>query len=144
MTMDYAGDLSPEEAMTMLASDKNAILVDVRTRPEWQFVGIPDLSALDKEPVLLEWQSYPSMSLNQNFVASLMSDLNERGLPPDAPVLFLCRSGARSSAAASAIAAHGRSRCYNIAGGFEGSHDASRHRGHTEGWKARGLPWAQN
>jgi rhodanese-related sulfurtransferase len=59
-------------------------------------------------------------------------------------MLFLCRSGARSRAAAMALTAAGYTSCYNIAEGFEGNPDAERHRGTTGGWKAAGLPWAQD
>jgi len=64
-------------------------------------------------------------------------------LPRDAAILFLCRSGARSRAAAIAMTELGFARCYNIAGGFEGDLDGERHRG-VGGWKAAGLPWRQN
>lgn len=144
MTMDYAGDVSPGEAMAMLTEDRNAVLVDVRTRPEWQFVGLPDLSSIGKEAVLLEWQSYPAMGLNPNFVEALDAELSKRNAPADTPVLFLCRSGARSRAAAAALATGGRYRCYNVAGGFEGNPDEERHRGRLDGWKAQNLPWAQS
>ena len=46
--MTYAGDLSPREAWEMLEATGDAILVDVRTLPEWQFVGLPDLAALGR------------------------------------------------------------------------------------------------
>jgi rhodanese-related sulfurtransferase len=55
----------------------------------------------------------------------------------------LCRSGARSRAAAEAMTALGYQRCYNVADGFEGPHDGERHRGQLAGWKASGLPWTQ-
>jgi len=58
-------------------------------------------------------------------------------------LLFLCRSGVRSRAAAIAMTAAGYSRAYNIAQGFEGDPDAERHRGNKNGWKASGLPWKQ-
>ena len=40
---DYAGDISPRQAWEMLQSDPKAVLVDVRTPPEWAYVGQPDL-----------------------------------------------------------------------------------------------------
>jgi rhodanese-related sulfurtransferase len=141
---DYGGDISPAEALELLKQNPEATLVDVRTQPEWSFVGVPDLSALGKEPVFLEWQSYPSMQVNEAFPDVLEAELQRRQVSPDAPVIFLCRSGARSRAAAIALTSHGRSRCLNIAGGFEGGPDPSRHRGMVEGWKATGLPWAQS
>ena len=139
----YAGDVSPEEAMDLLKQNKDAVLVDVRTRPEWTFVGVPDLSEIGKEPVFLEWQSYPTMAPNPEFVAALTRELDGRGVSKDAPVLFLCRSGARSRAAAMALTAHGHTQCLNVAGGFEGGPDPNGHRGSIEGWKAVELPWAQ-
>lgn len=135
----YAGDLSAREAWELLEREKDAILVDVRTRPEWQFVGVPDLERLGKQVAFVSWQNYPGMERNAEFVAQVQAV----GARQDAPVLFICRSGGRSRAAAIAVTAAGLSRCYNVAGGFEGSPDAARHRGTVDGWKASGLPWAQ-
>lgn len=136
----YAGDVSPEEAWQALREDANAVLIDVRTRAEWNFVGLPDLSATGKQPLLVEWQSYPTMNQNENFV----QDIESAGLSAGAPAYFICRSGARSRAAAIAATAAGLGPAYNVAGGFEGDHDGDRHRGGTNGWKAAGLPWMQN
>jgi rhodanese-related sulfurtransferase len=58
-------------------------------------------------------------------------------------VLFLCRSGARSRAAAVALTGLGFAKAFNVAGGFEGDPDGERHRGNINGWKAAGLPWRQ-
>ncbi|MDO8837448.1 MAG: rhodanese-like domain-containing protein [Parvibaculum sp.] len=139
---DYAGDVTPEEAFRMLGADPKATLVDVRTRAEWSFVGVPDLSGLGKEPMLLEWQVFPAMERNPRFADDLASALGPD--MKDSPVFFLCRSGARSRAAAIALTAAGFGRCFNIAGGFEGDLDSTRHRGARNGWKAMGLPWAQS
>ena len=137
---DYAGDLSADEAWTLLKSDPKARLVDVRTSAEWNFVGLPDLSQLGREVELVEWQMFPTMQVNPSFV-----DQTEQSAGADktAPVLFLCRSGARSRSAAIALTQAGYARAYNVAGGFEGDLDGSRHRGQRNGWKAAGLPWKQ-
>jgi rhodanese-related sulfurtransferase len=127
-----------------LSDDKKAVLVDVRTQPEWAFVGVPDLSGLDKTPIFQEWQAYPAMRQNPDFASRLTAALDARAAERSTPVLFLCRSGARSRAAALAMTALGWSRCYNIADGFEGGLDDKRRRGSAEGWKARGLPWTQS
>ena len=75
----------------------------------------------------------------------------EEAIGPDGPgpILFLCRSGARSLKAAYAVADHYAARgvsvtCLNVAEGFEGDLDASGHRGSHNGWKARGLAWRQS
>jgi rhodanese-related sulfurtransferase len=114
-------------------------LIDVRTRAEWNYVGLPDLSTLEKEPALIEWQVFPSMQPNADFVAALSSTVADRS----APLLFLCRSGVRSAAAAKAMSAAGYSTCLNVSDGFEGPLDADAKRGAAGGWKAAGLPWRQ-
>ncbi|MFN4090408.1 MAG: rhodanese-like domain-containing protein [Alphaproteobacteria bacterium] len=136
---DYAGDVSAAEAWAALAADADAILIDVRTRPEWQFVGVPDLSSLDRQVAVVSWQVYPAMERNPQFeqmVKGLAASM-------ETPLYFLCRSGVRSRAAAIAMTAAGYRRCYNVAGGFEGGLDEARHRGRREGWKVSDLPWVQ-
>jgi Rhodanese-related sulfurtransferase len=140
----YAGDIDVTAAWTLLETDARATLVDVRTRAEWTFVGLPDLAGLDKTPVLIEWQVWPAMDRRADFAADLAGELERRGVRHGDPVLFLCRSGARSQSAAIALTERGYSACYNVAGGFEGGLDAERHRGTLSGWKASGLPWVQS
>lgn len=137
----YAGDLSATDAWSLLSGNLEAQLVDVRTTAEWSFVGLPDLSGIGRRVHCLEWQSFPSMAVNPNFVAQASAALGGR---ENVPVLFLCRSGARSRAAAMAMTAAGYASAYNIAGGFEGDVDAEGHRGNRNGWKAAGLPWKQS
>jgi len=136
--MSYAGDVTPEQAWTVLRDEPGAVLVDVRTRAEWSYVGLPDLSAVGKDVVLVEWQTYPDGAVNGRFTA----DLEAAGVAKDAPVYFLCRSGVRSVAAAEAAARDGWAQSHNILDGFEGPHDAQRHRS-VSGWKVAGLPWVQ-
>lgn len=135
----YAGDLSPTEAWERLQSDPKAKLVDVRTQAEWVYVGIPDLTATDKQPLLVSWQIFPTMAVNEAFAEQVKA----QGVAPDDTILLLCRSGVRSKAAAELLAGAGFGNAYNILGGFEGPLDAQRHRGQQAGWKASGLPWAQ-
>lgn len=136
----YAGDILPQDAWDILETRPDAVLVDVRTRPEWSFVGLPDLGVLSKQPHLISWQIYPEMGINSRFV----EEVSALGMAPDAPILFLCRSGGRSRAAAIAMTSNGYRACYNIEGGFEGDPDQLRHRGRVNGWKASGLPWVQS
>ena len=140
---DYAGDIECREAWDILKADPKAQLVDVRTMAEWNFVGLPDLSALERRVLTVEWQSYPSMAANPDFVEQTSELLAGAGAGPDDAVLFLCRSGGRSRAAAIAMTKAGFSRAYNIAGGFEGDPDAHHHRGQRNGWKVADLPWRQ-
>ncbi len=132
-------NVTPTAAMQALREQPQAQLVDVRTDAEWTYVGVPDLSASGKRPVLIPWQVFPSMQVNQAF----MDTLRRAGATPDMALYFLCRSGARSTAAAQAALAAGFPHAYNIADGFEGPPDQDGHRGTVAGWKAEGLPWQQ-
>lgn len=140
----FAGDIECRDAWALLVADSKAQLVDVRTAAEWTFVGLPDLSGLGRNVLTVEWQNYPSMAVNPGFVARAAKILTEAGATKDTPVLFLCRSGGRSRAAALAMAEAGYTQAYNVAGGFEGDPDSERHRGTRNGWKASNLPWRQN
>ena len=140
----YAGDVSVLNAYQDLATNPTAVLVDVRTEAEWNYVGVPNLADLGKEPLLIEWQSFPTMALNKGFVEALNDALGAHGANKDAPIYFLCRSGARSRAAAIAATAAGWRNCFNIREGFEGPRDDKGRRGTASGWKAAGLPWSQS
>ena len=139
-------DVNPTDTWTGLAEKPDSILVDVRTNAEWSFVGIPDLSSVNKQAILIEWSQFPTMTKNKDFASNLMDKLNGSA-PSD--VYFLCRSGVRSLAAANLMietfAAQGWSvNCINVTEGFEGDLDADGHRGNLNGWRARGLAWRQS
>lgn len=120
----------------MLAENPSAQLIDVRTTAEWSFVGLPDLSSIAKQVRPVEWTRFPDGSPNQDFVAEATDDLTA-----EQPILLLCRSGARSRAAAQALNAAGFPDTYNVTAGFEGDLDSSGHR--HGGWKDH-LPWQQS
>lgn len=128
----YAGDVTPAQAHAAVSAG-TGVLVDVRTKAEWSYVGVPDVPAL-----FVEWQSFPDGARNDAFV----DDLRAAGVTPGQPLYLLCRSGVRSLAAAQTLTAAGLGPAYNILEGFEGPHDAHGHRA-VSGWKNSGLPWKQ-
>jgi rhodanese-related sulfurtransferase len=136
----YAGDISAAQAWDRLNGDPEAQLLDVRTQAEWSFVGLPDLSSIGREVHCVEWQSFPTGALNPDFVTEASRALDN----PKAQVMVLCRSGARSRAAAIALTQAGFTQAFNVAGGFEGNPDVQGHRGNIDGWKANNLPWRQS
>ena len=130
----YVAALLPQEAHKLAEVNRLATIVDVRTRPELQFVGrVPDA-------VELEWQSFPDMDINQGFVEQLSRLAPDK----DAPLMFLCRSGVRSHLAAMVATEAGWTKACNILEGFEGDLDTNGHRSAVGGWKFRGLPWIQS
>lgn len=132
-------NVAPTQVWQALQTDSEAQLVDVRTDAEWTYVGLPDLSAADKQPLLIPWQMFPSGQVNGAFT----DQMKQAGLTPSHKVYFLCRSGVRSLAAAQAAQAAGFPHAYNITDGFEGPPDEDGHRGTVAGWKAEALPWHQ-
>lgn len=129
-------NVSLAQAWELLESDDRAVLIDVRTMAEWNFVGVPVLDDIGCELRLVEWSTFPSGAPNPDFLATATADLE-----PDQPILFLCRSGARSDAAARAFESLGFGNTYNVTDGFEGHLDEAGHR--MGGWKHEGLPWRQ-
>jgi rhodanese-related sulfurtransferase len=127
----YAGALLPAEAHRLMQA--GAKLVDVRTKPELQYVGnIPGALAI-------EWQTYPGSRPNPEFIGELAAVTKK-----DEPVMFICRSGARSHGAAEAAMRAGWQETYNVLEGFEGDKDAAGHRNTVGGWRMAGLPWKQS
>jgi rhodanese-related sulfurtransferase len=139
MSGKFVGDVTPQQAWDDIAGNSDAALVDVRTHAEWSFVGLPDLSELGREVVTVEWQTFPGMTHNSEFLAQLA----RQDVSPDRPVYLLCRSGVRSRHAAQHLAQHGYT-TFNISDGFEGPLDSDGRRGTVAGWKADGLAWKQS
>ena len=132
----YKADIKPADAFRTLKANPSAVLVDVRTRAEWVFVGIPDWPGL----VQITWQPRPGAEYDARFVEAVLQTIPDK----DTPVYLICRSGVRSAYAARALTMAGYTDCYNVAEGFEGGLDEHSHRGTIGGWKVAGLAWKQS
>ena len=133
-----AEEVSPQQAWQMLKERRGVKLVDVRTAPEWLYVGLPDIGATAGTLLQISWHIFPDMRENVAFADHL-----KRAAAPDDVLLFLCRSGGRSLAAVRAAKEAGFKQAYSIRGGFEGPVDDHGHRGSVEGWKCAHLAWRQ-
>ena len=128
----FAGSVDPREAWELFSSGK-AVLVDVRTTEERKFVGhVPN-------SLHVAWMTGISMNRNPRFIKEL-----EAKVKKDAIVLFLCRSGKRSAAAAEAATKAGFANAFNVSEGFEGDLNADKQRGSIGGWRLHRLPWVQD
>lgn len=143
MQVVHIEDVPVEEVWARLEKDSGSVLIDVRTRAEWAFVGLPDLERISKRVLTVEWQTSPESRIDAAFPDRLKKVLDAAGTDQDTELFFICRSGGRSRLAAEAMANAGYRRCRNVADGFEGPLDANRHRGRVAGWKAAGLAWVQ-
>lgn len=131
-SLNYAGKVSPDDAWKLFVGG-HAHLVDVRAAEERKFVGhVPNT-------LHIAWQTGPALIKNPRFIREL-----ENKLPKNAVILFLCRSGKRSAAAAAAATAAGFQNVFNVREGFEGDLDDKQQRGAVGGWRQRGLPWVQD
>lgn len=141
--LDYAGEVTPEETFEYLKTNP-AIMVDVRTLPEWKSVGMPDLSNTPSKLLTISWKLYPSYEQNPKFIDELHS---EPSIKKDTPLFFICRSGGRSLDAAIAATAAGHRYCFNVIGGFTGGFEGEaiegEQRKEKQGWKNNNLPWIQ-
>jgi rhodanese-related sulfurtransferase len=129
--INYAGDLSPEDAW-QLFSNEAATLIDVRTIEERASVGyVPD-------SIHVAWAVGAAMERNPRFVRELESKAGKLDV-----ILFLCRSGKRSVAAAEAVSRLGFKNVFNVIEGFEGEQEILQ-RGGVSGWRNRDLPWTKD
>jgi rhodanese-related sulfurtransferase len=128
----YAGAVTPTEAHRLVQAEA-ADIVDVRTLPEWEFVGHIEGSRR------VEWRAWGASTPHVDFVANVAAHYG-----PDDAILLLCRSAVRSHHAAEALTRAGFRRAYNILQGFEGDRDALGRRNTVGGWRFAGLPWTQS
>lgn len=146
--------LSPQQAFDLKTKDKDAVLfVDVRTRAEAMYVGMPTVvdalvPYVEHQEIMSDWDEKRHMyklEPNQEFVAEFERRLKEKGLGKDASVILICRSGDRSSKAADRLEMAGYKRVYSVAEGVEGDtakggpKDGQRA---VNGWKNANLPWS--
>lgn len=124
--LPYAGNVTPEQAWTLFSSGI-AELIDVRTGNELLRTGhVPNAGHI-------EWLTGAKMSKNPRFISELESLVGKGNV-----VLFLCRSGKRSTAAAEAATDAGFRNAFNVLEGFEGDGNPRL------GWLNHRLPAVQN
>ncbi len=74
----YKGDITPTETMERLQTSPSAVLLDVRTVAEWNYVGVPAVERL----LTVEWQTFPTGTVNPHFV----EQVELAGVPKDAEI----------------------------------------------------------
>lgn len=143
--------VTPMEAYELKQAHPDEVLfIDVRTRAEVEFVGSP--TVMDRNIPLFEidpnsWDEKVreyDKTRNKNFEAELQQAVAQHGLTKDSPIIFMCRSGGRSAAAADIAAKLGFIRAYSLVEGFEGDTAKSgpdEGKRSVNGWKNSGLPW---
>ena len=132
-------EFSSLKCFEILSINPNSHLIDVRTEPEWNYVGIPDLSSIKKQALCISWKIYPEMSVNNNFEKQII----KFNIQKNNNLYFICRSGNRSYDAAKFLISKGFTNCFNVSDGFEGKLNQHNKRASIDGWKFHNLPWKQ-
>ena len=140
---------APSFVYNELIKDDSSYLIDVRSKPEWSFVGYPNSKNMKNDIIFCEWAFYPLMQENPYFNDEILSKLNLKSCKK---LFFICRSGSRSLHAAYSVQAtltqqqniKNTIKCINVKFGFEGDLSIDNRRGFSNGWKFSGLPWKQS
>lgn len=124
--IDPLRGVSPSQAYHL--QQQGYVLLDVRTVPEFIFVGHP-VGAVN-----IPFKTYPTWEIDPDFVIKVKQRFAGRN------ILVICRSGHRSRAATPLLRQAGLN-AINVREGFEGPKDKYGHRQTRQGWRNRGLPW---
>ncbi len=144
--------LTAVDAFDMVSEDPAKVLfIDVRTRGELQFIGMPALVDANVpiliEAVPLQWDAAASgfkLVPNLDFVAAVDKRLAQKGLARDAPVVVICQGGLRAVRAVNLLTQAGYATAYTVIDGFEGDPVAegpAKGQRLVNGWRNAGLPW---
>ena len=105
-----------------------SILLDVRTKEEWDEIGKPDGDEIGLKTYFLSSQ-FQGRVINENFV----EEFKNLNIGKDCQILILCGSGNRSQRAAELLSEKGYN-CLNVSDGFRGNGEEKI------GWQNNNLP----
>ncbi|MDX2049882.1 MAG: rhodanese-like domain-containing protein [Rickettsiaceae bacterium] len=120
-------DITSIQAYEILSKNDKAVLVDTRTEIEWSSVGTP---VVGNQVLRISSHLAPYMDPNTDFI----TELNRRIKDLNRDVIFICRSSARSTIAATNAEKFGYKNCYVVIDGFEGAKSGP-------GWLNSNLPF---
>ena len=121
--------LAAKDIKSYLMAESNSVLLDVRTKEEWETIGKPEGKKIGLETYFLPIQFGKERIFNENFI----QEFKNLAISHDKNVLIICRSGARSQFAAELLNKKENYTCINISDGFEGNKE-------NVGRKRSGLP----
>ena len=117
-----------KEIKEYLKKNPKCILLDVRTKEEWDTIGKPDGKKIGLKTYFLPIQFGKERIFNENFI----QEFKNLNIGQDHEILNMCRSGGRSQVAAELLTKENYT-CSNISDGFEGNQE-------NVGWKNCDLP----
>ena len=120
--------LASKDIKDYLITKSNSVLLDVRTKEEWDTIGKPNGEKIGLKTYFLSIQFGDERIFNENFI----QEFKNLKINQDKNILITCRSGARSQFAAELLTKENYT-CSNISDGFEGNQE-------NVGWKKCDLP----
>ena len=120
--------LASKDIKDYLITKPNSVLLDVRTKEEWDTIGKPDGEKIGLKTYFLSIQFGNERIFNENFI----QEFKNLKINQDKNILITCRSGARSQFATELLTKENYT-CVNISDGFEGNQE-------NVGWKKSDLP----
>ena len=117
-----------EKIKDFIKENPKSILLDVRTKEEWDQIGKPDGDKIGIKTFFLSSQ-FQGRIINENFV----KEFENLKIDKNCEVLVMCGSGNRSQKAAELLTGKGF-KCLNVSDGFSGDG------GEKIGWKNSQLP----
>lgn len=143
--------LTAAEVHKKITSNKKVLFIDIRTRAEVNFLGMP-LQADANIPYMVMPEFYSwnkkkhgfTLKPNNDFSIVLEKRLKEKGLDKNAEVILMCRSGSRSAKAVNLLAQLGYKKVFTVVDGYEGQKaktGLTKGQRTVDGWKNSKLPW---
>ena len=117
-----------EKIKDYIKDNPKSVLLDVRTKEEWDQIGKPDGDKIGLKTYFLSSQ-FQGRTINENFV----EEFKNLNISKDCQILVLCGSGNRSQRAAELLNKVGYN-CLNVSDGFRGDGEEKI------GWKNNQLP----
>ena len=117
-----------KEIKEYLIKNPKCILLDVRTKEEWDTIGKPDGEKIGLKTYFLSIQFGDERIFNENFI----QEFKNLNIGQDHEILNMCKSGVRSQVAAELLTKENYT-CSNISDGFEGNQE-------DVGWENCDLP----
>lgn len=113
--------IKSSEIKKFIANNPNTVLLDVRTKDEWDTVGRPNTKELNIKSFFI------TISQDPSFINNVKNNINKED-----QVLIICAAGGRSIIAANLLKNEGYD-VLNVSDGYSGN-------GQDPGWKNSGLP----
>jgi rhodanese-related sulfurtransferase len=116
--------LASKDIKSYLMAEPNSVLLDVRTKEEWEMIGKPDGEKIGLKTYFLE--------IKRDAFFDFSKEFKNFNISQDNAILVICKSGERSQISAELLF-RDNYKAINISDGFEGSTKGA-------GWINCGLP----